>query len=348
MAGSIRWVTSMRWAAYASRASCHSQSFALAISEPSASSRASESLLPSPWLRACCFRSLQPPPKPLASSREPSTASRASCRLQSFILAAPSLRPPPEPLTSSTTFDHLQSFLPPPELRAMLPPEPSTCSRPLTSSRPFDRLQSLLHLQSLLSLSMRPRLQTSLPPQPPDLRNLHTSEPPDLYGPPDLHNLQLSTRSHLDTFIHTRTDAPTHTYTPSSLDPSSTRANMATSLHISTPVYLHTTIPPSSVLCSSPRPTTAITSVITTHDPRPQPTTHNPQPTITQRVCEPYSASANHTTRLRTAQRVCELHNASANCTTHDPRPTPRCFDALMLTSCIQAYTTTCLHEFTS
>jgi hypothetical protein len=61
MAGSSGWVTSMRWAVYASRASYRLQSFVLATSEPSTSSRASNSLqsfLPPPELRAYYLRSL--------------------------------------------------------------------------------------------------------------------------------------------------------------------------------------------------------------------------------------------------------------------------------------------------
>jgi hypothetical protein len=115
MAGSGGWVTSMRWAAYASRASCRLQSFVLAASEPSTSSRASEtfsrtfdrlqSLQPSPELPAISGASCLLPPEPL-------TSFRASCRLQSFL-------PPPElPAVFRASQDCLQSFRPTLQLTA--------------------------------------------------------------------------------------------------------------------------------------------------------------------------------------------------------------------------------------
>src|SRR5205809_3654064 len=111
MAGSGGWVMSMRWTTYASRPCYCLQSFLLPAPHPSTASRAS-----------CCLHSFLPSPE-----------------LQRYCLR--SLRPPTEPLTSSRAFDRLQILLPLPEL-------------------------AYHYLQSLLSLSTRPRLQIFLPTCP--------------------------------------------------------------------------------------------------------------------------------------------------------------------------------------
>jgi hypothetical protein len=144
-----------------------------------------QSFLPPPELRACCLRSLRPPP-------EPSTSSRAFDLLQS-------LRPPPEPSTSSRAFDRLQSYLPPPELAAHsraclpLPPELPAASRAsyyLHSLRPPPELPAVSSFVLCCLRSLRPPLQSLRPPlqslrPPPQLSTasrascrLHSLQPP--------------------------------------------------------------------------------------------------------------------------------------------------------------------------
>jgi hypothetical protein len=178
MAGRRWWLTSMRWAAYASRPCCHLQSFlpspqlrAVLPPEPSTSFRASDLLqTPSTESRSC----LPLPPDLAVASRAsyylhslrsppglPAT-SRASCRLQSFVLCCllesstsfrafdlpQSLRPPPGLPAASRASRRFQSFPPPPEASCRLQSFVLATSEPSTSSRAFDRLQSFVLVAS--------------------------------------------------------------------------------------------------------------------------------------------------------------------------------------------------------
>src|SRR5947207_11156859 len=67
---------------------------------------------PPPKLRTCCLRTFDHLQSFVLAASEPSTASRASYCLQSF------LPPPKLRAYCLRTFDHLQSFLLPPELPA--------------------------------------------------------------------------------------------------------------------------------------------------------------------------------------------------------------------------------------
>jgi hypothetical protein len=143
MAGSGGWVTSMRWAAHASRHCCRLQTLPLPP-EPPAVSRTScclQSFVPSPELRAVLPPESSTSSRPLRPPPDPFTASRASYCLRSLRLppghstSTPfdyphTLQPPPDPSTSTRPFGLLQSLLSPPELPALsrasylLPPEP--------------------------------------------------------------------------------------------------------------------------------------------------------------------------------------------------------------------------------
>src|SRR5204862_7882089 len=100
---------------------------------------------------------------------------------------------------------------------------------------------------------------TSIPPQPPYFCNLHTSA---TSIPPSLQTSTISSSLR----VHISMPSCTH---------DANRCAYAYLHFFKSRSFIHTRqhaykspIPPSSVLCSAPRPTTAITTATTTHDPR--------------------------------------------------------------------------------